>query len=179
MTSNAIRLLMDEHEIISEVEDVIVILDKYWLKDTSKYKNCVRSLIQFFRDFCDNYHHQKEEEVLFPELNDHHDFRMGEILDELQSHHDDFRNDIIDIETAINDEEYEKAQSLLNNYINGLLDHIAIEDDELFVMAESLFTEDQLDLIYHKCKDIDFELGEQRKMELEALIKNIENVLQE
>lgn len=179
MTSTAIKLLMDEHEIISEAEDIIVMLDKYWEKDKANYEKCVRLLIQFFRDFCDKYHHQKEEEVLFLELKDHHDFRMSEMLDELQSHHDDFRHDIIDIETAINDEDYEKAHSLLISYINGLLDHIAIEDDELFVMAESLFTEDQLDIIYHKCKDIDQELGDQRKLELISIVKKIEEVLME
>ena len=53
-----------------------------------------------------------------------------------------------------------------------LLDHIAAENDELFVLAETLMSEDELETIYFKFKDIDMELGEVNKIELEESIAN-------
>ena len=54
--------------------------------------------------------------------------------------------------------------------MQDLLDHIAAENDELFVLAETLMEEDDLETIYFKFKDIDLELGEDRKVELEESI---------
>lgn len=177
MTSKAIQTLMDEHEVISDVENIIVMLRNYWEIDAGEYEKCVHSLIQFFREYSDKYHHQKEEEVLFPEIKAHHEFIQTDIIDELFMHHDDFRSNVDSIETAIKDKEYDKTQKLLSVYINELLDHIAIEDDELFVMADTLLSEDQLEIVYHKCNDIDLELGVERKEELAAIIKQVERIL--
>ena len=47
------------------------------------------------------------------------------------------------------------------------MDHIAVENDELFVLAESLMDEDELETIFFKFKDIDMELGEDGKVKLE------------
>ena len=51
-----------------------------------------------------------------------------------------------------------------------MLDHIGAENDELFSLAENLMGEDDLETIYFKFKDIDMELGEDRKRELEESI---------
>ena len=64
-------------------------------------------------------------------------------------------------------------QELLTGYINDLLDHIAVENDELFIMAESLFNEDELERMYFLFQDIDMELGQVRKQELVDSIKQM------
>jgi len=54
-----------------------------------------------------------------------------------------------------------------------LLDHIAAENEELFVLAENLMDEHQLETIYFKFVDVDMELGESRKKDFEKLINSM------
>ena len=78
-----------------------------------------------------------------------------------------------EIEEAITEGNYEKSYLELNNYLQDLLDHIAAENDELFVLAENLLAEEDLEIIFFKFKDIDMELGQDRKTELEEKIATL------
>lgn len=164
--NNPIQTLMDEHEIISSTEDLIKTLDKQWETDKDNYTNKIKHLLEFFREYSDKFHHHKEEEVLFKELKANPDFILDDLISELEEHHEMFRETVNDIEEALSNEGFEKVQSLLSQFINDLLDHIAVENDELFIMAESLFSEDELERMYFLFEDIDRELGEERKQEL-------------
>lgn len=164
--TNPIQVLMDEHEVISLAENVIQSIDNLWGTDEAKYAEKVNKLLEFFREYSDGFHHHKEEEVLFKELKDHPDFLLDEIITELEEHHETFRETVVEIEQAINQKEWPEAQRLLNSYVNDLLDHIAVENDELFLMAESIFSEEELERMYFLFEDIDRELGKDRKLEL-------------
>ncbi len=170
MEHNPIQTMLDEHEIICQAEDIIENLDKTWEADADKYKETVSFLITFFREYADGYHHRKEEDVLFPAIQKHPDFVLQEIIEEFETHHEDFREYTVTIEDLINAGDFEKSYKELNNYLQDLLDHIGAENDELFVLAETLMDEDDLETIYFKFKDIDMELGEERKVELEKSI---------
>ena len=173
MKSNPIQLLMDEHEIIGQTEEIIHMLNQFREPSPDKYDRLVRKLIRFFKEYCDKCHHYKEEEVLFMELNDHGAFSQAEILEELLDHHQLFRDKVNKIESVLNNKDLTGVQSLLDEFINELLDHMAVENDELFVMAESVFPEREQEIIYHKFKDIDLEFGLNRKKGLEKLIDEI------
>jgi len=173
MEHNPIQTMLDEHEVICQTEGIIENIDKLWETDLDKYKETVTILITFFREYADGYHHRKEEDVLFPEINKHPDFVLQEIIEEFETHHEDFRDYTVEIENAIGDNDFEKSYKELNNYLQDLLDHIGAENDELFVLAETLMDEDELETIYFKFKDIDMELGEERKIELEQSIESL------
>jgi len=125
-------------------------------------------LVVFFREYADAYHHRKEEDVLFPAIKDHPDFVLQEIIDEFEQHHEDFREYTSDVMEALEESDFEGAYKEINTYLEELLDHIGAENDELFVLAETLMDEEDLETIFFKFKDIDMELGEERKKELEA-----------
>lgn len=173
MEHNPIQTMLDEHEVICQTEEIIESLDKTWEDDSKKYTKIVNTLITFFREYADGYHHRKEEEVLFPAIYEHPDFVLQEIIDEFNEHHEDFRAYTKDIEEAIESGDFEKSYKELNAYLQDLLDHIGAENDELFVLAETLMDEEDLETIYFKFKDIDMELGEERKQELEKSIAAI------
>ncbi|MCB9363394.1 MAG: hemerythrin domain-containing protein [Flavobacteriales bacterium] len=173
MENNPLNVMYAEHDIIMKAENIIKNLDKVWENDEEKYKEVVTTLITFFREYADGYHHRKEEEVLFPAIHGHPDFVLQEILEEFETHHEDFREYTTEIEDAIAEGDYEKSYKELNSYVQDLLDHIGAENDELFSLAESLIDEDDLETIFFKFKDIDMELGEERKVELEKSIDNI------
>lgn len=174
MKNNPIQTLLDEHEVICKTESIIENLNQLWESDIEKYTEIVTTLISFYREYADSYHHRKEEEVLFPAIENHPDFVLQEIIDEFNQHHEDFRDYTKEIEQAIMESNYEKSYQELNNYLQDLLDHIAAENDELFVLAESLLGEEELETIFFKFKDIDMELGQVRKTELEEKISTIE-----
>lgn len=163
---NPIQVMLDEHEVISKAEEVILKLDHYWERSEQGFVDYVFSLLTFFREFSDKYHHYKEEQVLFPKMADHIDFQMQSMLTELADHHEMFREYTSSIEHYLNNNQFSKTYTVLSKYMEELLDHIAVENDELFVMAEVLFSTDELENMFYSFKDIDIELGESRKAEL-------------
>ena len=173
MKYNPIQTMLTEHEIICKTEKVVESLDHYWETNSEIYSEIVTKLIIFFRDYADGNHHRKEEEVLFPSICNHPDFKLQDIIDELEQHHENFRDYTIEIEEALDEKDYEKSYYVLKSYLQELLDHIAVENDELFVLAETLLDEEELETIYFKFKDIDMELGEESKLKLEESIGNI------
>jgi len=172
MQSKATQLLFDEHEVISSIASVIAQIDKTWEKDAANYTSSVNGLLRFLKEYSDGYHHQKEEEILFPHMLAKNEMLDG-IIDELIEHHEDFRGHVQRIEQELEAGNFASVQQKLAEYLDGLLDHIAIENDELFQMAETLFMENELDDIYFRMLDKDRELGEEAKRQLEATIKEL------
>ncbi len=170
---NPIQLLIDEHDIISTTEAVVQSLHGSWENNAGEYAEKVRHLVIFFREYSDQFHHHKEEEVLFRKLKQHPDFLLKDILSELEQHHEMFRESVAEIEDAVKEEEWPRVQKLLERYMNELLDHIAVENDELFSMAESIFSPEELEHIYFLFEDIDRDLGLERKRALVEELKSI------
>jgi len=171
-TNDPIHLLMKEHETISSTVEIVRELEFVWQSNPDEYAKSVKSLITFFKDYSDKFHHHKEEDVLFPALKAHPLFSQKEILDELEEHHEMFRDSVKSIERNIEDKKWAESYESLLDYLDKLLDHIAIEDDELFVIADSLFSKDELERIYFQCQDIDQELGLDYKTSLVNQIKS-------
>jgi hemerythrin-like domain-containing protein len=175
--NNPIQEMLDEHEIISSSESIVQLLDHHWEKSEEEFINHITSLIIFFREYSDKYHHFKEEKVFFPELENLGDFAVNALVLELKEHHEMFREYTQSIEQFLGEHQFEKAYTLLRTYMNELSDHIAAENDELFVIAESLLSEANLETMYFRFKDIDIELGENNKAELGKLLEEIEVAL--
>jgi hemerythrin-like domain-containing protein len=171
--TNPIQVLINEHDVIVTAEEIINLINNTWQQNEEKYIENVKKLILFFREYSDEFHHKKEEDILFKELMNNPDFLLKDIISELENHHEMFRETVVEIEEAINNKEFEKAQKKLNSFINDLLDHIAVENDELFSMAESLYDEDELKRIFFLFEDKERELGVERKAALADSLKTI------
>ncbi len=172
MENNPIQVMLDEHEVISSAGEMVDALDGYWEKDGEDYEKQLRALVTFFKEYADGFHHYKEEQILFPEMNNQEDFTLPEIIEELLEHHANFRQYAAEIRAALDNKAYEMAHKQLKFYLNELLDHIAVENEELFVIAENLFTEEQLETIFFRFKDVDVELGEEKKRNFEKWVSN-------
>jgi hemerythrin-like domain-containing protein len=173
MQNRATEVLLAEHVIISGASGAIAAMDRLWTSDADAYERAFRDIISFFVSYSDGFHHRKEEEVLFPALRSHPDFYASDILDELEDHHQSFREHVTGMQHALEQKSYERAQARLARYFDELLDHIAVENDELFAMVDSLLNETELERIYFAFKDVDRELGEDRKRELERRLEQI------
>jgi hemerythrin-like domain-containing protein len=173
MENNPIQTMLDEHQIISKAGDIIQSISGLWEEDSEKFRSISIQLVTFFREYADAFHHRKEEDVLFPAIKSHPDFVLQEIIDEFEQHHEDFREYTSDILDALDEYDYERAYKEFTTYLEDLLDHIGAENDELFVLAETLMDEEELETIFFRFKDIDIELGEERKKELEAAVMSL------
>ena len=173
MENRATQLLLSEHEIIAGAKDAIAAMDQLWTKDAEAYERTFREILSFFVSYSDGFHHRKEEAVLFPALRSHSDFYANDILDELEEHHQAFREHVMQMQLALEGKQYSQAQARLTRYFDELLDHIAVENDELFVMADSILGDAELERIYFGFQDVDRELGMDRKNELEARLAGI------
>lgn len=176
--SNPVQVLFDEHELIISAIDLAKKSEKLIDKDNALYETTVRDLIVFFRNYADKYHHYKEEEILFPEMAIQNELLAEGIIKEMLQNHEDFREMIADIEKSLNKKDYPSANATLQKYTEALLDHIAVENDEVFQAAESLFTEDELQKMYFRFADTDRELGNERKEELAKMIEDMRKNLE-
>ena len=177
MENNPMSLLMAEHEVIIGAKGVIEAMNGSWTTSGEVYEQVFLQLINFFRKYSDGFHHRKEEDQLFTELRNHPEFMLQSLIDELEEHHESFRQQVATMEQSLTQKKYALAQSQLSAYFNDLLDHISVEDEELFVMSESLFSENVLERMYFRFKDIDQSLGESSKQELEDSIAKMKALL--
>lgn len=174
---NPVSLLIQEHNLIKEAIELAKNC-RNQLNNNIKYENSVRQLIDFFRNYADNYHHQKEEQILFPEMVKANEMLEQGIVFEMFENHSDFRQMISSIENFLNNKDFEKSQNKLEQYSEALLDHIAVEDDEVFEIAKSLFDDNELQKIYFRFIDIDSEIGNQNKDELKQKLEELKKSIE-
>lgn len=172
--NNPIYLLFDEHELIVSAAETARQTEDFIGVDNERYTKIVGDLILFFRNYADKYHHYKEEKILFPEMCKQNELLKEGMVQEMLGNHDDFREMLSDIEKSLASKQYETTNKILQQYVEMLLDHVAVENDELFQIAESLFDENELERLFFLFKDTDRELGEEKKQELATLIKAVQ-----
>ena len=167
------QMLYDEHTIIVNAIDTAKQLKSLIGKDDSHYEQTVRDLIRFFRNYADKFHHYKEEQILFPEMIKKNYLLDEGVVKEMFENHGDFRDMVKKTEQYLDAKDYHAAQKQLEKYGEALLDHIAVENDEVFQIAETLFNADELETIYFRFQDVDREIGKDLKEELAELSENL------
>jgi hemerythrin-like domain-containing protein len=74
------------------------------------------------------------------------------------------------IESSVESGKYKDAHTAFEKYAENLLDHIAVEDDEVFQIPETIFDESEMERIYFRFMDCDADLGASEKKKMEAMI---------
>lgn len=171
--SRAIELLYNEHLVIKSVVSFREHLKQLSGSDPGKFRTEIKPLIDFFRSYADKFHHYKEEKILFPMMCERNEMLKDSIIEEMLDNHRDFRIMVGKIETASEEDNSAAAVKELFAYSEMLLNHIAAEDDELFQIAETLFTESELDKMFFDFEDIDRELGNNIKSEYESFASRL------
>jgi len=182
--TDAIQSLFDEHDVISEAVDVAVHAEQLIATDADRYEEVVRALLEFFRVYADGFHHHKEEEILFPEMSKKNDLLGDGVIKEMLENHQDFRDMLQGIENFLEQKNYAKVQQKLMAYTDALQDHIAVENDEVFQVAEALLDPGELERIYFQFCDADRETddklsGDNRhtKQQLVSMMREIKGRL--
>jgi hemerythrin-like domain-containing protein len=172
MQSSLSELFIAEHDIILEAGDLISLNRNLWKSRPAEYKKKINQLLDFFSVYADKFHHHKEEEILFPAIIQNSETTGAAIVQELNEQHEEFRHLMQQILAALYLDDFASVQQFLESYVSKLKDHIAVENNELFPMADAIFSGDELEKLYYKCIDKDRELGMTFKEESERMIKN-------
>jgi len=167
--NKAIEILMQEHHHIKKAIAGTQALFLSIAQGKASLSD-VKNRIDFFRNYADSYHHQKEEKVLFPEMIKRNEMLEFGVVHEMLENHADFRELLAEIEDSVNDGDAQGAQQKFEKYAEMLLEHIAVEDDEVFQIAETLMNEDELLTVLYLFEDCDRELGAAEKLNWESKI---------
>jgi hemerythrin-like domain-containing protein len=144
---NAIEILVKEHDSILQMINITQsILNE---KDASTINlNHVEEIIDFVKNFADKYHHLKEEDVLFVEMEKHGMPREGGPIGVMLNEHDEGRKYIKNATQAVEKFKsgdtlsYDQIKDNLLNYCTLLTNHIYKENNILYPMAERLLPTD-------------------------------------
>jgi len=139
----AIEILVKEHDsILQMIEITQTILNKN--DETKVNLQHVEEIIDFVQNFADKYHHLKEEDVLFMELEKHGMPREGGPVGVMLYEHDEGRAYIKNaIESILHfkkgdNSAFADIRTNLLNYCTLLTNHIAKENNILYPMAERI-----------------------------------------
>lgn len=138
------EILSDEHRVIERVLSALEGLTKLPVNDAlERWKKA----LDFFRHFADQCHHSKEENVLFPAMEEHGIPREGGPIGTMLAEHEEGRSHVRSMIIAVeqlmtgNGAAAEPLLSHARAYVSLLREHIQKEDDILFRMADEVIPE--------------------------------------
>jgi len=141
---NAIDILVKEHDSILKMIEIA----KKIFSDANAKENInvehVDQIIDFIRNFADKYHHLKEEDRLFIEMEKRGMPRQEGPIGVMLMEHDEGRSYVRKAKTALeefkagNKDSFEALGENLLNYCELLINHIHKENNILYPMAQQL-----------------------------------------
>ncbi len=155
---DAIQLMVDEHVNIKRMLNVVRNASFKIMNGSEICYEDFEQMIDFVRNYADNYHHGKEEKMLFNRMID----EIGTVGEKLVKYgmlieHDLGRLFMQDLEIALekvkNGDEFAKIDVIANavGYTNLLTRHIDKEDTVVYEFAKKQLKEDTIKIINDEC----------------------------
>jgi hemerythrin-like domain-containing protein len=148
----ATQMLSDEHRVI---ERVLAVLQKLTTRPVENLLDCWRKALDFFSRFADQCHHFKEEQVLFPAMEERGIPREGGPIGMMLMEHEEGRTYVRSMLAAIAlvETKNEAAKEILVDkakaYLRLLKDHIQKEDEILFKIADDVIPAGEQKALLH------------------------------
>jgi hemerythrin-like domain-containing protein len=142
----ATEVLSDEHRVI---ERVLAVVEKLAAAPVEGSLHSWKKALDFFRSFADQCHHFKEEQVLFPAMEERGIPRDGGPIGMMLMEHEEGRTYVRSMLAAIAlvETKNEAAKEILVDkakaYLRLLKDHIQKEDEILFKIADDVISPDE------------------------------------
>lgn len=148
--SEIVEILIDEHRKIMDLVYIAqyIISKPEFLK---KYKSEVEKLVYFFKYYADDFHHGKEEDMLF------YLFEKNDILNAMYQEHEQSRD--YRAKLAVSDNE-EEIKELIVDYTTMLKDHIYKEDNILFPYLDRNLTTEMIEKINQDLEGTDLSIND-------------------
>lgn len=178
----ATQQLRDEHEGVKIMLSTLEQVCQQWEATGNLNREHFEGILEFLKIFVDKCHHGKEEELLFPALVAAGVPEDGPIAVMLHEH-EMGRNYVKAISIAFPGYmtgEISSSKDVLQNahgYISLLRDHIGKENNVLFVMADSLLSEQSQDELFEGFEKIEEDrIGVAKHEEFHGLLKKLSGI---
>lgn len=149
---NSIELLVNEHDNIKKVIKIVRKICFDLTRGAEVPYDDFAKVIEFIRDYADHYHHGKEEDMLFIEMNKELLDLIGEgPVQGMLIEHNFGRALIIDLEVALKNHEDGNEEAIVDiignaiGYANLLTKHINKEDNMIYKYATANLKKETLD----------------------------------
>ena len=164
--SPSIRKLVDEHSLIKRWLALIPWVIEHLDLESEKGRQLVLDGVDFIRSYADQYHHAKEEDVLFRYFGEGTD-----VIKAMLEDHKTGRNHVKAILDAVAQRDAATVALHLDAYRKLLSDHIKREDEILYPWMERNLSIKQIGELFAKFQAID-EISDVRKQE--GLVNKVE-----
>lgn len=175
-----IEHLVEEHRIIAKAVSVTQEFRREIQSGASIRPKRYWMLIDFWSTFADIVHHGKEEQVLFPAIEQHGgSSEFGDTIDQLVEEHMQLLGYISDLrrsaKPAFTGSKAAREQVIrcLDEYVNLTAPHIQLEDAELFPRAATIFSEKEMARLAKEFKAMDTRTRPQVHSYYKKLLANL------
>ena len=181
---NAINELLGEHEAVRLTLKILKKIGQH-IDETGKINNTehLEQLFEFFSTFVDRCHHSKEEELLFPAMEQVGISRKGGPVGAMLEEHQQGRNLVSKMKNELlryQDGDHDAALNLkkhADDYITLLDFHIEKENNVLFPMATKHLTENKLTEMKKGFDKIESEkIGEGKHEKFHEMLDSFKNI---
>jgi len=177
-------ILKEEHRVIKRMLTVLNVACEKLEKGEEVSPEVFKKAIDFIRVFADRCHHGKEEETLFPFVEQRGLPREGGPTGVMRMEHERGRNFVKALEEAVEKykqgDENAKAAIIENarGYTQLLAQHIPKEDDILYPLADKVLSHEDQKKLLTKFEEIEKErIGEGKHIEYIHLVETLEKQL--
>jgi len=177
-----IEQLKEEHQAILLMLKIMEAACKKLEAGEDVSKDDLNDMVKFIKEFADKSHHLKEEDLLFPAMEEVGIPREGGPIGVMLSEHTMGRDYVKGISMGI--EEYAKGNTSAanqiienaRNYSSLLSNHIYKEDNILYPMAEMRISKEKHNDLLKEFERVDSEkIGLDKQKELIAILNNLED----
>ena len=176
----ATEALKHEHEAVKLMMRIMEAISARIRSGLKVQRQDLDNMTDFLRVLVDRCHHAKEEEILFPILEEAGIPKTGGPIGVMLAEHEQGREytrnisrNLINFEAADNS----RAMELSNNmkaYIELLDEHILKENDVLFQMADKVLTEEVQEKLYDRFEELEEEvIGLGKHEELHKMLEKM------
>lgn len=161
----ATEALKKDHRLIEKMLDILQKVAKKLDQGSDVPADSLKNASDFIKTFADNYHHGKEEELLFKAMEERGFPREGGPIGVMLIEHDEGRGyaralaESIEKYAAGDNNAKKTIAENSRNYSNLLSQHIPKEDGILYMMADNILSEDFQEELLRK-----FEVVEKEKL---------------
>ena len=159
----ALKMLSDEHENILKVIDALLQECELLQKGKKIDADFFESIIDFIKNYADKFHHAKEEEILFSELNKDNVLAGCKPVQQMLYEHDLGRNFVGELENGIKGGDKKKIIENAGGYASLLKEHIFKEDNILYPMADDVLNNEVKKKIFNRFVQVEKKFIKEKK----------------
>jgi|SRR3990167_4539346 len=161
--SKAVAILMEEHQkILKVIQALLKQCDMVEKKGLVNLDFFVKA-IDFIKNYADKFHHAKEEDILFVELNKDSAAMHCNPIQQMLYEHDLGRNCVKELEIGVKKNDPAKVLNGGRGYVNLLQQHIYKEDNILYPMADEALNNKAKNEILAKFEEVAKKYSETNK----------------